>query len=40
MGDDHAATLEELKLLMTTLVTDISIIKADQSRIHVALNKV
>jgi hypothetical protein len=40
MGDDHAVTLEELKLLMTTLVNDISIIKADQSHIHVALNKV
>jgi hypothetical protein len=36
MGD---TTLDKLKQLITTLAADISTIKADQARLHVAVNK-
>jgi hypothetical protein len=37
MGD---TTLDELKQLITSLAADVSTIKADQARLHVAVNKV
>jgi hypothetical protein len=38
MGD--ATTLDELKQLLSNLAADVTAIKADQSRLHVAVNKV
>jgi hypothetical protein len=38
MGD--AMTLDELKQLLSNLAGDVTAIKADQSRLHVAVNKV
>jgi hypothetical protein len=38
MGD--VTTLDELKQLLSNLAADVTAIKADQSRLHVAVNKV